>query len=196
MESNFLESAIRQFEFDKLLAKKTFDQLSDEQFFWQFNEESNSVATIVKHMSGNMVSRWTDFLKSDGEKEWRNREAEFDNDITSRETMLQIWKSGWDCVFGTLRSLQPEDLSKTVYIRNMGHTVVDAITRQMAHYPYHIGQIIYIGKMAAGKDWKSLSIPRGGSANYNADKFAKPRRMEHFTDEILKKTDSDKHPLI
>ena len=187
MESNYLESVIKQFRYYKMLAEKTFEQVSDEKLFWQFNADSNSIATIVKHLSGNMLSRWTDFLNSDGEKEWRNREAEFENDIQSRAELIKRWDDGWSCLLAALEFLQAGDLGKTIYIRNMGQTVVDAINRQLAHYPYHIGQIIYIGKMVTDGNWKSLSIPRGKSRQFNEEKFAQPKRMEHFTDELLKK---------
>jgi hypothetical protein len=168
-----------------MLGEKTFDQVEQEKLFWQYNEESNSIATIVKHLWGNMLSRWTDFLTTDGEKEWRDRDGEFENDISTKKELLDKWNEGWSCLLNTLNSLTPEDLDKTVYIRNQGHSVMEAINRQLAHYPYHVGQIIFIGKMAA-KEWKSLSIPRGDSNKFNADKFSKPKHTEHFTDEFLK----------
>lgn len=186
MSSNYLDSAIKQFEYYKLLGEKTFQQVPDEKLFWQYNADSNSIATIVKHLWGNMLSRWTDFLTTDGEKEWRQRDAEFENDITTREELMAKWNEGWQCLFNAVNSLTDDDLAKTVYIRNQGHTVVDAINRQLAHYPYHIGQIVFIGKMVEGEKWKSLSIPKGKSREFNADKFAKPKHMEHFTDEALK----------
>jgi hypothetical protein len=184
-QSTYLSSVIKQFEYYKLLGEKTFDQVEEEKLFWQYNEESNSIATIVKHLWGNMLSRWTDFLTTDGEKEWRDRDAEFENDISTKKELLDKWNEGWSCLLNTLNSLTPEDLDKTVYIRNQGHSVMEAINRQLAHYPYHVGQIIFIGKMAA-KEWKSLSIPRGDSNKFNADKFSKPKHTEHFTDEFLK----------
>jgi hypothetical protein len=186
MNTNYLDSAIKQFEYYKMLGDKTFAQIQDEKLFWQFNEDSNSIATIVKHLAGNMLSRWTDFLTTDGEKEWRNRDAEFDNDITTKQDMLDKWEQGWKVFLDTLNSLKEEDLEKIVYIRNQGHTVLEAINRQLAHYPYHIGQIVFIGKMAAGQ-WNSLSIPKGNSQAYNADKFAQEKKPGHFTDEYLKK---------
>lgn len=169
-----------------MLGEKTFSQLKDESLFWTYNEESNSVATIVKHMSGNMLSRWTDFLTSDGEKEWRNRDAEFDNDVSSREELMQKWNDGWNCLFRALTSLTSADLEKIIFIRNQGHTVTEAINRQLAHYPYHIGQIVFIGKMLAQNGWTSLSIPKGNSQTYNAEKFSRPKENAHFTDEFLK----------
>lgn len=189
--SDYLSSARKQFEYYKMLGEKTFEQLTEEQLTWQFNPESNSVAIIVKHLWGNMLSRWTDFLVSDGEKTWRDRDAEFQADIHSREELLIKWQEGWDCVFQALDSLTHDDLGKMVYIRNMGHTVVEAINRQLAHYAYHVGQIVYIGKMVKDEAWQSLSIPKGSSRAYNREKFAADRRKGHFTDEYLHKSDPD-----
>lgn len=158
--NNYLESAKQQFEYYKTLGEKTFAQLNEEQLFWQYNPESNSVAAIVKHLWGNMLSRWTDFLTSDGEKEWRQRDAEFDNDITSRAEMMAKWNEGWACLFNALEALSEKELSNVVFIRKEKHTVVEAINRQLAHYPYHIGQIVYIGKMVCDDKWNTLSMPR------------------------------------
>ncbi|MCB0430066.1 MAG: DUF1572 family protein [Flavobacteriales bacterium] len=168
-----LNGIIQQFEAYKALGEKTFAQLPDEKLFWQYNADSNSIATVVKHMWGNMLSRWTDFLTTDGEKEWREREAEFENDITTREELLKKWKEGWGCLLGALHSLSEEDLQKQVKIRNQPHTVPEAIFRQLAHYSYHVGQIVYVGKMIADGDWQSLSIPKGGTAAFNKEKFGK-----------------------
>lgn len=184
MQTNYLESVIKQFEYYKMLGDKTFSQISDEQLFWQYNEESNSIATIVKHLWGNMLSRWTDFLSSDGEKEWRDRDAEFENDLESKAQVLEKWEEGWKVFLDTLYSLSEADLQKSIYIRNQEHTVLEAINRQLAHYPYHVGQIVHIGKMCAAS-WNSLSIPRGNSQTFNAQKFAQPKHREHFTDEFL-----------
>lgn len=184
--TDYLNSVKKQFEYYKLLGEKTFEQLSDDKLFWQYNDDSNSIATIVKHLWGNMLSRWTDFLTSDGEKKWRDRDAEFENDITTRQELLDKWNDGWNCFFNALNSVTDEDLGKVIYIRNMGHTVLEAINRQLAHYPYHVGQIVFIGKMASDEAWKSLSIPKGNSQSYNADKFQQPKRKAHFTDEFLK----------
>ncbi len=188
--STYLSSIIKQFEYYKILGDKTFTQLSDEQLFWKANGESNSIANIVKHLWGNMRSRWTDFLTADGEKGWRDREGEFDNDIFNREDMLARWEAGWACLFAALRPLTEDDLEKTIYIRNQGHTVTEAINRQLAHYASHVGQIVFIGKMLRGGSWESLSIARGDSGKYNAEKFSQPKRSEHFTDEYLKGEDS------
>jgi hypothetical protein len=184
MKTNYLDSVIRQFEYYKLLGDKTFAQVPDEKLFWQYNDDSNSIATIVRHLWGNMLSRWTDFLTSDGEKDWRNRDAEFENDIRTKEEMLKKWEEGWKVCLDTLRSLSGNDLEKIVYIRNQGHTVMEAINRQLAHYPYHVGQIVFIGKMGA-EHWNSLSIPKGNSKQFNAEKFAEPKHQAHFTDEFL-----------
>ena len=191
MQNDYLQSTIKQFEYYKMLGEKTFAQVSDENLFWQYNEESNSIATIVKHLWGNMLSRWTDFLTSDGEKEWRKREEEFENDITTRKEMIDKWNEGWQCLSDALNSLKDNDLDKIIYIRNMGHSITEAINRQLAHYPYHVGQIVFIGKMASENNWQSLSIPRGKSKEYNAEKFAKPKHKEHFTNEFLKNEKDD-----
>lgn len=171
----YLESAKKEFGYYKLLGEKTFSQLTDEQLFIEANSESNSIATIVKHLRGNMLSRWTDFLTTDGEKEWRKRDEEFENDISTREELLQKWQEGWSCLFKALDSISDDDLSRVIYIRNQGQTILEAINRQLSHYPYHIGQIVFIGKMLNDKNWNSLSIAKGGSKEYNQDKFSKPK---------------------
>ncbi len=186
MGNNFLESAIKQFEYYKLLGEKTFSQLSDEKLFWQYNSESNSIAIIVKHMHGNMLSRWTNFLTSDGEKDWRNRDDEFENDITTKEEMLSKWNAGWQCLFDALHSLQETDLQKIIYIRNQGQTVTEAINRQLCHYSYHVGQIVFVGKMICNENWISLSIPKGNSKIYNQQKFSQEKSRQHFTDDNLR----------
>jgi hypothetical protein len=188
MTADYLESVKKQFKYYKLLGDKTFTQLTDDQLFWQYNDDSNSIATIVKHIWGNMRSRWTNFLTTDGEKEWRNRDVEFENNLSSRQEVLAKWEEGWDCVFKALDPLTANDLNKTISIRNQEHTVIEAISRQLAHYAYHIGQIVYLGKMLAGKEWTSLSIPKGESQTFNAEKFSKPRQKKHFTDEFLKES--------
>lgn len=185
MTNDFLNSVRKQFEYYKMLGEKTFSQLTEEQLFMQLNEESNSIATIVKHLWGNMLSRWTDFLTTDGEKEWRQRDAEFDNDIAHKAELIEKWEEGWTCLFKTLDSLTADDLSKVVYIRNQGHTVTEAINRQLAHYPYHVGQIVFIGKYLCNEKWNSLSIPKGRSKAYNTHKFSQPKHKQHFTDEYI-----------
>lgn len=184
MTNDYLESVKKQFEYYKMLGDKTFSQLQDESLFWQYNEDSNSISTIVKHLWGNMLSRWTDFLTTDGEKVRRDRDAEFENDLSTRPELLKKWEEGWLCLFKALNDLTSEDLSKLVFIRNQGHTVTEAINRQLAHYAYHVGQIVYIGKMLSENNWNSLSIPKGNSVSFNAAKFARPKQKKHFTDDI------------
>ncbi|WP_343535310.1 DUF1572 family protein [Pedobacter sp.] len=185
MNDNYLASVKKQFLYYKQLGDKTFAQLNDDALIWQFNEDSNSIAMIVSHISGNMRSRFTDFLDTDGEKAWRIRDEEFEPQETSREELLIKWEKGWECLFNAVNALTSADLERTIYIRNEGHTVVEAINRQLAHYPYHIGQIVMLGKMLAKDGWQSLSIPRGQSQNYNNEKFAQPKQNKHFTDDVL-----------
>ena len=183
---NSLHPTIKQFQYYKSLGDKTMSQLTEEQLFWKYNDESNSIAVIVKHIAGNILSRWTDFRSTDGEKEWRNRESEFADDIKDRKNLEAYWKKGWSCLFDALNSITDDDLEEIIYIRNQGHTIIEAINRQLAHYPYHIGQIVFIGKMLTDGAWLSLSIPRGGSTVYNDNKFSKEKDRGHYTDEFLK----------
>lgn len=180
----YKESIIKQFEYYKLLGDKTFDQLENKDLQWQYNSESNSIAIIVKHLVGNMLSRWTNFLTEDGEKDWRHRDTEFEYPYFSKDDMIVAWNKGWDCLFNALKPLQNDDFERIVYIRNQGHSVTEAINRQLAHYSYHIGQIVFLGKMIKGEHWKSLSIPKGSSIQYNNDKFAKDKDRKHFTDDL------------
>lgn len=159
-------------------------QVSEEKLFYQPNVDSNSIAVIVQHLAGNMLSRWTDFLTADGEKEWRNRDAEFETDISGRKELMGLWNKGWQCLEFAMGSLTEEDLKKTIYIRNKGHTVLEAINRQLAHYPYHIGQIVFLAKMLHAEKWKSLSIPRNQSKEYNKQKFTQEKGDSFFTDKV------------
>ena len=186
-DQSYLESAKKQFLYYKMLGEKAMDQLEPQQLFVTVNEDTNSIASIVKHISGNMLSRWTDFLSSDGEKEWRNRDAEFENDLQSKEEVLEIWNKGWNCLENALESLKPEQLSDIIYIRNEGHTIIEAINRQLAHYPYHVGQMVFYAKQLKNSEWNSLSIPKNKSSNYNAEKFAKEKEIKNFTDDELKR---------
>ncbi|MCC6289163.1 MAG: DUF1572 family protein [Chitinophagaceae bacterium] len=163
----FLQSAITRVKYYKLLADKTFEQLIDKDFYYQPNESSNSLAVIIQHMSGNMLSRWTNFLTEDGEKNWRSRDTEFIDQHYSKKALLDIWEKGWSCFLGALEKLEENDLLKIIYIRSEPLIVADAINRQLAHYPHHVGQIIYIGKMLKGGQWKSLSIEKGKSDDFN-----------------------------
>jgi hypothetical protein len=166
-----------------LLGEQAINQVPDDGLFWQFNSESNSIAIIVSHLGGNMRSRFTDFLSSDGEKPWRNRDKEFTNQFRTRDEVLAYWNEGWTVLIDTITRLSEDDLSTIVYIRNDGHTVVEAINRQLAHYSYHVGQIVYIAKMAADSNWKTLSIARNKSADYNQSKFNQEKGRRHFTDD-------------
>jgi len=163
----FLDTGIRRLKYYKDLGEKAFDQLNDADFHFQPNEESNSTAIIIQHIYGNMMSRWTNFLTEDGEKEWRQRDEEFEIHLLNKQQLIELWQKGWACFFNALESLSEDDLLKTVHIRNEPLSVIDAINRQLAHYPHHIGQILYIGKMIKNKEWKNLSIPRKQSQQYN-----------------------------
>ncbi|NMM47671.1 DUF1572 family protein [Marinigracilibium pacificum] len=172
------------FDYYKSVGEKTFEQLEENDLFWQYNKESNSIAIIVNHLSGNMLSRWTDFLTSDGEKEWRNRDQEFESVIKSSKELHTRWNEGWNCLFEALDSINEVNINTTVLIRNQEHTIFDAITRQLAHYSYHIGQIVYIGRMIKSNQWQSLTIPKGKSEEYNKAKFSKGQHGGHFSDGI------------
>ncbi|MCL6296678.1 DUF1572 family protein [Jejuia spongiicola] len=184
MEKSYLSSIIKQFEYYKSLGDKTLSQLTFENIQWQSNEDSNSIAIMVKHIAGNMLSRWTNFLTQDGEKEWRHRDDEFIDSFKSNEDLIAIWESGWACLFNAIKPLQNVDLERIIYIRNQGHTVTEAINRQLAHYSYHIGQMVFLGKLIKGDQWQSLSIPKGDSSKYNQGKFAKEKEIRHFTDDL------------
>ena len=233
MNTDYLKSAKQQFQYYKQLGDKTMDQLNDEQLFWQYNDASNSIAVMAKHLWGNMMSRWTDFLTTDGEKDFRKRDEEFelrvgpslqgvdnnaegvnniaegvdnnaegvDNDAEgvdtanaegvdehSRAVIIEKWEQGWACLFTALDSINEDNFDTTIYIRNQGHSIPEAINRQMMHYAYHVGQMVYLGRMMKGEDWQSLSIPKGNSKAYNAEKFSQEKGKRHFTDEYLGKT--------
>lgn len=162
----FLEETIKSFRGLKSNVEKALEQLNDEDLHWSINTDSNSIAIIMKHMAGNMISRWTDFLTTDGEKPDRNRDSEFEDQFKTRQELMDFWYKGWKIFLDTLNSLTAEDLGKTIYIRREPHTVIRALQRQLAHYGYHCGQIVYVAKQVKGKDFKSLSIPRGESAKY------------------------------
>lgn len=166
MTDTFLKDIIKRFLVYKELGDKTLAVLNEDELYYRTAESNNSIAIIVKHMNGNMLSRWTNFLTEDGEKSWRQRDAEFEGLEKNRELVLKLWNEGWECLLNTLRSLQPEDLTKTIYIRSEPLIVYDAILRQLAHYPYHVGQIVVIAKWLKKDDWHSLSISKGESQQY------------------------------
>lgn len=185
--NSYLSSVRKQFEYYESLGDKTFRQLSDEELFWQANEYTNSIAVIVGHLWGNMLSRWTDFRTTDGEKEWRNRDREFEQTIQSREELLSKWQEGWQCLYRALDTVGDHELEELVYIRNQGHSIIEAVNRQLCHYSYHVGQIVAIGTQLRGGEWQSLSIAKGASKVYNKAKFSQEKSKGHFTDEYLEK---------
>lgn len=184
MVSSYLTSVNKQFEYYKSLGDKTIHQLNIDELKKEFSNDSNSISIIVKHMAGNMLSRWTNFLTEDGEKEWRHRDEEFIESFETKEDLFAFWQKGWDCLFNALQSLHSNQLEDIIYIRNQGHTITEAINRQMMHYAYHIGQIIFIGKLIKGEKWQSLSIPKGKSSEYNSDKFNLAKQRKHFTEDM------------
>lgn len=164
---NFLQSAIQQFKDYKNLGDKTFAQLDEKDFHFSPDEYNNSIAINITHMHGNMLSRWTNFLTEDGEKEWRRRDAEFEQEHFSREQLLQLWEEGWKVLLDAMQSLAAADLDKTIYIRTKPLTVIEAVHRQLTHYASHVGQIIFLGKHIKGAHWKTLSIAKGESKQFN-----------------------------
>ncbi len=168
---DFMESAYYEFRRYKALGDKTFAQLSDQDIHWQLAEYDNSVAVIVKHMVGNMLSRWTNFLTEDGEKTWRERDDEFVDTYPGKAEMIASWEKGWKCLFDALSEVNEGNFNSKVKIRNEDHAIMAAVNRQIGHYAYHSGQIVFIGKLIKGKDWVSLSIPKGESKAFNKRMF-------------------------
>lgn len=164
----FLDSYLKRSTYYKELGDNTFAQLNETDFHYQPDEDSHSIAIIIQHVAGNMQSRFTNFLTEDGEKEWRRRDSEFEEQHLSKVQLLQLWNEGWNCFLNTVKSLNEEDLLKTITIRSEKLSVIDALNRQLAHYPYHVGQVVYIGKMIKKEQWKSLSIPKGKSDEFNS----------------------------
>ena len=183
--SNYLSSVLKQFQYYKLLGDNTFGQLTEEELLKKDNEVNNSVAIIVNHLQGNMKSRWTNFLTADGEKEWRNRDLEFEDIIKGKNELIEKWNEGWACLFTALDSINESNYNQTIYIRNQGHTIMEAINRQLSHYAYHVGQIVFAAKIIKREQWQSLSIPKGKSKDYNKAKFSQEKKQSHFTDEYL-----------
>jgi len=177
----------KQFTYYKGLGEKAMAQLKEGELFEAPSEEENSIAVIVKHLNGNMLSRWTDFLTSDGEKEWRERDNEFVLDPSQGGDVNALWDSGWSCLLDSLSELDDGMTEKKIYIRNQSHTVLEAINRQIAHYAYHVGQIVLLAKQFRGNSWQSLSIPRNASKQFNEEKFSKQKTDQHYTDEWNKK---------
>jgi hypothetical protein len=165
--TSYVEDAVAVFRQYKLLGERAMQQVSDEQLVQSLDDESNSIAIIVKHITGNMRSRWTDFLTTDGEKPTRNRDSEFVDPPSTRDALMQEWEDGWACVFAAVEPLTDADLTRTVTIRGEAHSVMQAINRQLSHYPMHVGQIILLAKHYAGGQWQTLSVPRNRSAEFN-----------------------------
>jgi hypothetical protein len=183
---DYIENTRNLFTYYKQLGDKSMAQLEEGELFWKYAAEENSIATIVKHLSGNMLSRWTDFMTTDGEKTWRNRDDEFkDATLKNKGEVLEAWEKGWACLFNAINPLTDEDLEHIIYIRNEGHTVVEAINRQLGHYSYHVGQLVLLAKLQKGKNWQPLSIAKGASNDYNKNKFAQEKGRGHFTEEFL-----------
>ncbi len=170
---NYLESTILEFGRYKRYGDNTFVQLSEEELYWRPSEEDNNIAIIVNHLAGNMISRWTNFLTEDGEKTSRQRDREFDTPPKQRKDLLSLWEQGWRTLFDALRAVDASNINNQIRIRGEAHTIPQAINRQLAHYSYHVGQIVYLGKTIKGAHWKSLSIPKGQSETFNKKMFGK-----------------------
>lgn len=165
--TSYLSDSVSLFRYYKKLGERAMAQLADGRLIYAPDEECNSVAIIVKHVAGNMRSRWTDFLTTDGEKPTRNRDSEFEDPPKDRQQLMQLWEEGWACLFGALESLDDSQLGQQVLIRGEAHSVMQAINRQLCHYAYHVGQIVMLAKQGRAGDWVSLSVPRGKSADFN-----------------------------
>lgn len=185
METTLLTSYQKQFAYYRQLGEKTMAQLTEAELFQDDAAGSNSIAVIVKHLAGNMKSRWTDFLTTDGEKPWRNRDQEFVADFADRAALEEAWQEGWRVLEAAINGLQPAELASIIYIRNEGHLVAEALNRQLAHYAYHVGQMVLLGKQLKGEKWESLSIPKGKSAAFNAKKFSEEKGVRNFIDGLL-----------
>ena len=167
ISAEFMSAIINAFEANKRLADRAVEQVPDDKHHTALDANTNSIAVIMKHIAGNLLSRWTDFLTTDGEKSWRNRDAEFVDSFSSRAELLELWERGWACLLQTLKSLTPEDIEKSVTIRGEPHSVPLALERSLGHTCYHIGQIVQIARIHAGERWNNLTIPRGGSEQFN-----------------------------
>jgi hypothetical protein len=165
--TSYIEDSLAVFHYYKRLAERAMEQVTDEELFATLDDEANSIAVVVKHMAGNMRSRWTDFLTTDGEKPSRNRDSEFVDPPATCEALLNLWEDGWACLFQAIEPLSDADLSRTITIRSEPHSVMQAINRQLAHYPHHVGQIVLLAKHFAHDRWQSLSVPKNKSADFN-----------------------------
>jgi hypothetical protein len=181
LQTSYLNGVKSLFKYYRSLAEKSIAQVEPDLIFLRPSQESNSIAIIIQHMAGNMISRWTDFKTTDGEKSWRNRDEEFMEIIQDKDQLMHRWEVGWECFEHALDSIYEEDLQEIIYIRNEGHSIMDALNRQLAHYSYHVGQIVFIAKMLKPNEWVSLSIPINKSAVFNTDKFSVEKGVRHFT---------------
>src|SRR5687767_4957617 len=172
--AEFLSATINAFEANKRLADRAVAQVADDKLHVALDASTNSIAVIMKHVAGNLISRWTDFLTTDGEKPWRNRDDEFVDSFGSKGDLLAYWERGWTCLLRTLKSLTAEDLAKTIFIRGEPHSVPLALQRSLGHTCYHIGQIVQVARIHAGNNWKTLTIPRGESEHFNKQNWGQP----------------------
>ncbi|MDF0717543.1 DUF1572 domain-containing protein [Muricauda sp. 334s03] len=170
-QENYLSNVKFEFQRYKTMGNKTFAQISDDDIHWKYAETDNSIAIIVKHMIGNMLSRWTNFLTEDGEKSWRERDLEFEKPYITKAEMISAWEKGWKCLFEALESINSTNFDSKVFIRGEEHSIIEAINRQLAHYASHVGQIVFVAKLIKGNNWKSLSIPKGESKTFNKKMF-------------------------
>lgn len=174
-QKTYLDSVKFEFQRYKTMGDKTFAQITDADIQWKYTDSDNSIALIVKHMVGNMLSRWTNFLTEDGEKPWRGRDKEFEEPFLTKTEMISAWEKGWNCLFGALSNIDSSNFENHISIRGGDHTIIEAINRQLAHYANHVGQIVFVGKMIKGQDWVSLSIPKGASKAFNKKMFGTGR---------------------
>ena len=191
---NYLSDAILSFRNYKKMAEKALAQVSDDEFFASIDEEANSIAVITKHIAGNLRSRWTDFLTSDGEKADRNRDTEFEMMDETRESLMEYWERGWQTLFAAIEPLTVEDFGRFITIRGEPHTICEALNRQMTHYAYHVGQIVLLAKHFRSSEWKTLSVPRGRSAEFNkflAEKEAKGNRFDSVSEFAEKESEKN-----
>lgn len=182
--ANRLDGTTQLFRYYKSMTEKSIHQISDQQIHESPQKGQNSIAILMKHLSGNMISRWTNFRTEDGEKSWRNRETEFVDDFESKQELTDYWEKGWGVLFDALESIEDNELDSIIYIRNDGHKLIEAIERHLAHVAYHSGQIVYLAKMYAGKEWESLSIPKGKTEEYNRKKFNQEKGRGMYTDRL------------
>lgn len=180
-----LSTSLLQFKYYRQLGFKAMEQVDEDCLFLVNGGHNNSIAMIIQHLSGNMISRWTNIFTEDGEKPWRDRDKEFEVVIHDRTTLLKVWDEGWQCLFDSLAALNASDLDRIIYIRNEGMTVSDAILRQLCHYSYHVGQIVLLSKQYVKGEWKSLSIPKNASQGYNQQKFDQIKAQKHFLNSLL-----------